>query len=93
MKMDKQTILRLAMFIAILFAIVMQIKVTKMIMDKEEVLNAEPLSYAARKYGIDECSCWVSTDKQIWFNQSTSIIKINRMVPSTKINFSGIIKT
>lgn len=94
MKIDKNTLLKIGMMILIIIAIFYQVKIVKMIYDKQEMLNTEPLSYGARKYGIEECTCWVSTNKQIWFNISTSITKIRQNSPTTnyqEINLSNII--
>ena len=76
MKIDKNMVVKIIMIALIIFAIFEQIKVTKMIMEKEDILNSEPLSYGARKYGITECTCYVSDSVSIWFTQNESITKV-----------------
>lgn len=84
-------VIKFIMIALIIVAIFYQVKIVKMIMAKEEMLNAEPLSYGARKYGIEECTCYISLGKQIWFNQTTSITKVQKLAGDyQQLNFSGL---
>lgn len=91
MEINKELIIKIVMIVLIIVAIFYQIKITKMIYDKEEMLNAEPLSYGARKYGIGECTCWLSDNVQIWFNKTVSITKItHRNTPTMDIRLLNL---
>lgn len=68
----QQTILKIIMIGLIMFAIFNQIKIVKLIHEKEDLLNADPLTFAAQKYSIGECTCFLSSTDYIWFNQSMS---------------------
>jgi hypothetical protein len=69
---------RIIMFVLIVIIIIGQIRITKMIMDKEEAITSEPLTYAAKAYGIDGCTCYLSESKSIFFNQTASITQITK---------------
>lgn len=66
------------MIVLIIVAISYQIKIVKMIYDKEDMLNSEPLSYGARRYDIEYCECPISETRTIIFNKTGSITKIVR---------------
>lgn len=70
--------LKIGLMILVAFAIIMQIRITKMVYDKQEILDANPLSYGASKYGIVDCTCYISESKQVWFNQSEVIVRVKQ---------------
>lgn len=77
---ERKEILRWAMLIAIVFAIIMQIRVTKLIYDNQETIETDPLVYAAKKYGLpNSCTCPIDEEKTIIFNQSGSWTQIKRL--------------
>lgn len=82
-------LIKIIMIILIIFALFMQIKVTLMIYNNLDKLDADPLVYGAQKFNINECSCFID-DKEIWFNQSISITKTKISQPGglKQVNFS-----
>lgn len=72
MKINKEIIIKAVMIILLIVVMSYQVKIVSMIYEREEMFNSDPLSYGARKYGIDSCECPVNLEKTIWFNKTLS---------------------
>lgn len=88
--MERKEIIRWLMLAAILFAIIMQIRVYSMLKTKAQLME-EPAMYMAKVYNIDYCECVMfedeTTTQTILFNKTSSIIKTQKG-KGTGINYS-----
>ena len=91
MKITKSLIFKIVMLILIVFVIYNQIKITRMVIQKAELLDSDPLVYGAKRFGINECSCFVSEGVMIYFNQNESktIIQQKFNIPKLNISIDG----
>lgn len=76
-RIQPRTILLIVFIILLLFVIKKQIEIVTLIYQRTDLLDAEPLSYGAKRYGIDQCLCIINEKKSIYFdkNGSKTIIK------------------
>lgn len=66
------------MIALLIFILVQQARITTILIQHYEAFDADPIVYAANKYGINDCLCLISDDKSIWFNKTNSITIIKQ---------------
>ena len=70
---------RVFMFILIAIIIFNQIRIVKILVDKQEMLDTDPLVYSANRYDIEYCTCIISPTRTIEFTKNYSKTIINRI--------------
>lgn len=78
--------LKVIIIALLIFAIGKQAMIMKLVYDRTDKLDADPLAYGAARYGIDECSCLVN-NKTITFTPAGSKWIIHYQ-PVARINYS-----
>lgn len=69
-------------------AIGMQIRTYIIFRNNVEYLDADPFVFGANKYGVDECTCRINNNTEIYFNKTTSLTKITQK--SFDFNFDNL---
>lgn len=60
-----------------LIIIVLQLRMVKVILDNYELMEAEPLKYAAEKYNLNNCIC-LEGNREVLFNKTSSTTTYHR---------------
>jgi hypothetical protein len=84
--MKKNTLL-IIFIILLIFTIYQQVRIVNIVIDKESILDAEPLSYGASKYGITNCTCKVNDNTFIYFDANSSKTIRNTKKPYNLSNY------
>lgn len=84
--MNKLTILNIIVMVLLL---VLTIYMFKFALNNKEKVETDPLSYGAKIYNIDYCSCYMKNGKTFFYN-GTNIWIINPINNSYKINTDNI---